>query len=279
MHALRAPYAACAASAALILFGSWPATARAEWLTFVGGPVNAVGTWPATGALAGTATATASNFVNGNNSTPAIGITPLTIPNLSPDYFATGLVPNAGNVVTSLGAPYNDAADTYHVVFDFSGTTSSSSSGVLPAGSVFAIIDLDIDEVFLQVKATDAASNLITTPWINNPNTRFDMNLPMIAQGSLGAPPTLIGPTGGVYDMIGINWNYDAGMWLFNTTQDVKTIEFDMAKNSGGNQIGGGGGGWAFYSPHVVPEPASLSLVGCGLLALLASARHGRRNK
>jgi hypothetical protein len=241
-------------------------------MTFAGGPVVANGTWPAGGAITGTALVTASNFVNGNNATPAIGITPLTIPNLSPDYFSTGLVPNLGNVVTSIGAPYNDAADTYHVVVDFSGTTGSSGPGVLPAGSVFAVIDLDIDEVFLKVKATDASSNPITTAWINNPNVRFDMNLPMIAQGSLGAPPTLVGPASGVYDMIGINWNYDAGMWLFSTTQAVKTIEFDMGKSSGGNAIGGGGAAWAFYTPPV-PEPTCASLAASALLALACGTR------
>jgi hypothetical protein len=261
---------------AWLILGLSTAAVNAEWISFTGGPVIANGTWPGGAALSGTAVATASNFVNGNNATPAIGITPLTIPNLSPDYFATGLVPNGGNVVTAITAPYNDAADTYHVVIDFSGTSGSSSSGVLPAGSVFAVIDLDIDEVYLNVKATDASSNPITTAWINNPNVRFDMNLVMIPQGSLGAPPTLIGPTSGVYDMIGINWNYDAGMWLFNTTQDVKTIEFDMGKTSGGNTIGGGGGGWAFYSPPV-PEPSCTSLAVFALLAAASGSLTNRR--
>jgi len=260
----------------LILFGLTTAHVQANWMTFAGGPVVSNGTWPGGSVLSGTATVTASNFVNGNNATPFIGISPQTIANLSPDYFLTGLQPNPGPSVTAIATPYNDAADRYHVVIDFSGTTSSSSSGVLPAGSVFAILDLDISEVYLQVNATDATNTQITTPWIGGPSAWFDMTLAMIPQGSLGPPPTLNGPLSGVYNMLGIGWNFDAGMWLFNTTQDVKTIAFDMARATGGNAIGGGGAGWSFYT-RPVPEPSSAALVGCCLL--IAVGRLVRRKR
>jgi hypothetical protein len=77
----------------------------------------------------------------------------------------------------------------------------------------------------------------------------------------------LNGPVGGVYQMFGVSYNFDVGMWLFNTTQDVKTIAFDMEKGSGGNAIGGGGATWAFYT-RPIPEPASMALVGFGILGL-----------
>lgn len=266
--------------AGLILFGLSAATVHADWMSFSGGPVVSLGSWPGGAALSGTALVTASNFVNGNNSTAFIGLTPQTIGALSPDYFATSLQPNPGNVVTVISTPYNDAGDKYHVVIDFTGTSSSSSLGVLPAGSIFAIIDLDINEDYRRIAATNAANVQITTPWIAGPNGYFDMTNPMFPQGSIVPNPTLSGPVGGVYEMFGINYNFDAGMWLFNTTQDVRTISFDMERSVGGNAIGGGGAGWAFYTPLVVPEPSSITLVGCALVvaASRASFRRGRRS-
>jgi hypothetical protein len=252
----------------LILVG-WAATAtQAGWMQFSGGGAAANGVWPAGNLLSGTATVTASNFVNGNINTPFIGLTPVSIgPALSADYVATTLVPNPGSLVTEIGTPYNDAGDMYHVVVDFSGTTSSSSSGVLPAGSIFAIVDLDIVENYRNITATDASNIQIATPWISGPNGFFDMLNPMIAQGSLVPNPTLTGPVGGVYQMFGVSYNFDVGMWLFTTTQDVKTIAFDMERGTGTNTIGGGGAGWAFYTPPV-PEPACVPLLACCALFL-----------
>ena len=201
-------------------------------MTFAGGPAVAVGTWPAGNVLSGAAVVTASNFVNGNLSTPFIGLTPITVSNLSPDYFATSLIPNAGPVVTSIGTPYNDAGDKYHVVVDFTATTGGSTPGTLPANSIFAILDLDITENYRNITATNAANAQIVTPWINGPNGYFDMTNPMIPQGSLIPNPTIAGPVGGVYQMFGVSYNFDVGMWLFKTTQDVKTIAFDMEKGS-----------------------------------------------
>src|SRR5262245_31665228 len=102
--------------AAMIVFGSIAATAEADWMTFTGGPVSAIGTWSGGMQLSGSALVTASNFINGNNATPFIGLTPIGVTNLSPDYFATTLQPNTGPAVNSIGTPYNDAADKYHVV-------------------------------------------------------------------------------------------------------------------------------------------------------------------
>jgi hypothetical protein len=233
------------------------ATARGNWMTYTGGPAVALGTWPGGSGLSGFATVTASSFVNGNNATPAIGLTPLTVgPPLSADFFAAGLQPNPGNTVGVIGTPYNDAGDTYHVEIDFSGTVGSSSVSVLPAGTLFALIDLDIQEDYRRITATNAANAQITTPWIAGPNGYFDATPPMIPQGSLIPNPTLVGPVGGVYDMFGVGYNFDVGMWLFQTTQDVRTISFDMQKSTGGNAIGGGGAGWAFYAP--IPEPTAL---------------------
>ncbi len=261
----------------IVLFGLSAATAHAEWLQFAGGPVVSVGTWPAGSALSGTVTATASNFINGNASTPFIGLTPFSIgPALSADYIATNFTPNPGNVVTLISTPYNDAGDKYHVVIDFGGTTSSSSSGVLPAGSIFALIDLDIVENYRRITATDASNSVITTAWINGPNGYFDMNAPMIPQGSLIPNPTLTGPVGGVYNMFGVTYNFDVGMWLFKTTQDVKTIAFNMERGTGNNAIGGGGAGWAFYTPQV-PEPTGSMLFLVGLFLVASRSTRWRK--
>src|SRR3954454_23846365 len=116
---------------ALLLLAICAPAVDAEWLTWSGGPSVAVGNWPATASLAGTAAAKQSLVVNGIISTPPIGLTPQSIGNLSSDYFATGLVPNPGPVVDMLGAPYNDTGDKYHVLMDFSGTTGGSIPGTL----------------------------------------------------------------------------------------------------------------------------------------------------
>ena len=184
---------------------------------------------------------------------------------LSADYFATGLVPNPGPTVTEISTPYNDSGDKYHVVIDFSGTTGGPNPGVLPAGSIFALIDLDSTENYRQITATNAANAVINTPWIGGPNAYFDMNNPLTPVAFMVPPPILAGPVAGVYQMFGPSGNYDVGMWLFNTTQDVKTISFNMELGiQGGPFQGGGGAAWAFYTTKI-PEPASFSLLAIGL--------------
>src|SRR5687767_2035242 len=113
--------------AVLIISAVYAAKVRAEWMTFTGGPAVSVGFWPFGSALSGVAVATQSNVVNGIPNTGPIGLTPINVPNLSPDYFATGLQPNPGPSVDMLGTPYNDSGDKYHVVIDFSGTTGGSN--------------------------------------------------------------------------------------------------------------------------------------------------------
>jgi hypothetical protein len=59
--------------------------------------------------------------------------------------------------------------------------------------------------------------------------------------------------------MFGPSANFDVGMWLFKTSQDVKTISFDMEVGiAGGPFQGGGGAAWAFYT--TVPEPTTAAL-------------------
>jgi hypothetical protein len=249
--------------ALLIIWAACAIKVQAEWLTFAGGPVVSIGTWPFGSALNGVAVATQSNVVNGIPNTPPIGLTPINVPLLSPDYFATGLQPNAGPSVDMLGTPYNDSGDMYHVAIDFSGTTGGSNPGVLPAGSIFAIIDLDILEDYRNVRAVDSSLNPIVTPWISGPNGFFDMTLPMTPNPAVtfGSSPTLTAPVAGVYQMFGVNWNDDAEMWLFQTTQDVRVIHFNMQKSGPvPAAVGGGGAGWAFYTPKV-PEPTTAALV------------------
>jgi hypothetical protein len=251
-------------------------------MIWTGGGVTSTGVWPAGSTLAGTAVANLSNYTNGNNATVFIGLTPNAIgPNLSPDYLSTGLSFNTGTLVHAIATPYNDHGDKYHVSIDFSGTTNGSNPGVLPAGSIFSILDLDITENYRQIFATDAANNVITTPWINGPNNYFDATNPMTPTPAItyGSAPVLTGPVVGVYEMFGVNWNDDAEMWLFKTTQDVKTISFDMEVGFGGNAIGGGGAGWQFYAPKgpLAPEPTSGLLLLSGIVVGGHTIRSRRR--
>ena len=164
------------------------------------------------------------------------------------------------------------------MIFTGGGVTST---GVWPAGSIFSILDLDITENYRQIFATDAANNIITTPWINGPNGYFDATNPMTVNpaATFGSSPTLSGPVAGVYQMLGVTWNDDAEMWLFKTTQDVKTINFDMEVGVGGSSIGGGGAGWQFYAPKgpIVPEPATLVLLSSGLVCAASPIRYRRQ--
>ena len=222
--------------------------------------------------LSGTATVNASSFINGIPATPFIGLLPNTIGSLSADYVATGLQPNPGPVVDLIATPYNDTGDKYHVSIDFSTTTGGSTPGVLPAGSIFAVIDFDSTENYRQITATNVANAVITTPWINGPNAYFDMKNPLTPVALMVPVPTLTGPVAGVYQMFGPSANFDVGMWLFKTTQDVKTISFNMELGIGGGPFqGGGGAGWAFYTSakQIVPEPSSLALIASGLIVSL----------
>src|SRR5687767_7502334 len=186
---------------AFFVMGIWATSAWAQWMEFAGGPIVATGTWPAGSGLSGTALVTASDFVNGNLATPAIGLTPNTIgPPLSADFFAAGLQPNAGDTVPVISTPYNDAGDSYHVVIDFSGTVGGPVPGVLPAGTLIALVDLDIDEDYHNIIATSASGALITTAWLAGPNGYFDTTPPMIPQSSLVPNPTFSGPVGGAYE-------------------------------------------------------------------------------
>ena len=262
--------------AMLMLLALATTRARAEWMTFFGSGVASTGVWPAGMQLAGTANVNASSFINGIPATPFIGLTPFSIgPGLSADYFGTGLVPNPGPTVTEISTPYNDTGDKYHVVIDFSGTIGGANPGVLPAGSIFAIIDLDSTENYRRITATNAANAVITTPWINGPNAYFDMNNPLTPVAFMVPTPTLTGPVAGVYQMFGPSGNFDVGMWLFNITQDVKTISFDMELGIGGNPSqGGGGAAWAFYTTKV-PEPTTVALACMGLI-VGGCSRRGR---
>jgi hypothetical protein len=265
-----------------IMLGVSTTRVYANWIEFTGGPTVATGTWPGGSGLSGSAIVTASDFVNGNPATPSTGLTPVPIgPPLSSDFFAAGLQPNAGNTVPVISTPYNDAGDRYHVVIDFSGTVGGPTPGVLPAGTLFALMDLDIDENYRRVGATDAANVQITTPWIAGPNGFFDATDPMIPQSSLVPTPTLGGPAAGFYDMFGVSYNFDVGMWLFATTQDVRTISFDVETDVGGNGIGGGGAAWAFYAPGAssVGEPSTLALGVLGAIVLVGVSRARRHRR
>jgi hypothetical protein len=263
--------------ACLVLFAITATHARAEWMTFFGSGVSSTGVWPAGMQLAGNASVTASSFINGIPATPFIGLTPFSVgPALSADYNATGLVPNPGPTVTEISTPYNDTGDKYHVVIDFSATTGGSTPGVLPAGSIFAIIDLDSTENYRKITATNAFNIPILVPWISAPTSYFDMNNPLTPVAFMVPTPTLTGPVFGAYEMFGPSANFDVGMWLFTTTQDVKTISFDMELGiQGGPFQGGGGAAWAFYT-RAIPEPASIGLLAIGLIACTGTFR-GRR--
>ncbi len=251
-----------------VSFSLFVTTTHAQWMDFSGGPNNATGTWTGATSLSGTASVTASNFINGNNSTVQIGVLPISLTSLSTDFYNAGLIPNTGNIVPSIGAPFNDTGDKYQVVIDFSSTTGPNSSGVLPTGTTVAIIDMDINETFSQVFATDAANNVITSAWLSPLQAYFDMTSPLFNGGNVAPWQPTVSEALGVYDMVGNPGNFDSGMMLFQTTQDVRTISLYAEVGGPQGVIGGGGATIGFYAP--VPEPSTAMLAFAGLGVMFA---------
>ena len=258
-----------------IISGSLTSTSSAQWMDFTGGPNSATGTWIGSSSLSGTAAVTASNFVNGNSSTSAIGLTPFSLGSLSVDFYGAGLFHNPGNVVPMISTPFNDTGDKYHVKIDFSGTTGNSSNGVLPAGTTVAVIDMDINEQYRNMIATDASSATITNAWLTPVTAYVDATTPLHLGGNVASLQPVVNHAAGVYDMFGNPGNFDAGMMVFQTTQDVRAIEFDMEVGGAQGVAGGGGAGIGFYAP--VPEPSS-QLLGWMAGFMMLGLRRCRRS-
>src|SRR6185295_949984 len=157
-----------------------------------------------------------------------IGLTPFSVGSRWSQSAGTGLEANRGSVVDVPSTPCIAPCDQHQFARSFSGTRGGPNPGVLPANSIFAIIDFDSTENYRQITATNAANAVITTPWISGPNAYFDMNNPLTPVGLMVPVPTFSGPDAGVYQMFGPSANIDVGMWLIKTTQDVKTISFNM---------------------------------------------------
>jgi hypothetical protein len=85
--------------------------------------------------------------------------------------------------------------------------------------------------------------------------------------------------TDGLYTAVGINsWVFrsQAGAGLVNAKEWVVVTDFDAAGHSA--RMGNRNEGSQEYLTHVTPEPATLLLLGTGLLATLMAAGALRRS-
>ena len=245
--------------------------AQAQWMEFTGGPTTATGNWIGASSLSGSASVTASNFINGNNSTGPIGLTPFNQGSLSVDFYNAGLTHNPGNILPTMSTPFNDTGDKYHVEFDFLLTSGSSSSGVLPAGTTMVIFDMDISENYRNLMATDAANNPIATAWLTPVQAYVDASTPLFNGGNVAPWQPTVNHSVGIYDLFGNPGNFDAGLLVFQTTQDVRTIALDMEIGGVQGNLGGGGAAIGFFAP--VPEPQSGLLLVFGISTLVSLTR------
>ncbi|MFN7939752.1 MAG: hypothetical protein U0R19_40875 [Bryobacteraceae bacterium] len=167
-----------------------------------------------TGAYSGTVTATVTNSSSGAT-TGINGVIVQSTTNLTTT-FQDNYHPNPGPVFPNFGVTYNDSQDAYTVTVDFSGL----ANGYLPAGSILAILDVDIQENLRDLRATDPSSAAILTAWlIQRPGDAGFLDYANIdgdQTGSLTAPT--ISNLNGVYQFLGKTPNDTAALIGYLTT-------------------------------------------------------------
>lgn len=172
-------------------------------------------------------------------------------------YPANGLDPNGADqfVVGDSGGSGN----AVNVRFDFTGL----AGGVLPAGSVFTVLDLDVLEALSHLQAFDSGGSQIVTPWLSL-IASFD------ADNNSSVGPTDYATevfSGGEYNFISPSGNTDIPTLYYVTTQALSSFNFEGVSEFGPRGYGLG--------INAVPEPGSYALVG-GALALAGLYRRRR---
>ncbi|MBS1830172.1 MAG: PEP-CTERM sorting domain-containing protein [Acidobacteria bacterium] len=222
------------------------------------------------GAYAGTVTATVSGASSGAT-TGINGLIVQSTTNLTTN-FTNNYHTNPGPVFPNFGVTYNDSQDEYTVTVDFSGL----ANGYLPAGSILAILDVDIEENIRDLRATDPSSAAITTAWLIQragvAGFLDYVNADGDQTGSLTAPT--MSNSAGVYQFLGKGFNDNAALLGYFTTQDIRTFTFEFDKSNNATSFNGTGG-YGISIGEDVPEPSTTALLS---IAALAFAIRMRRN-
>ncbi|MBL8064659.1 MAG: PEP-CTERM sorting domain-containing protein [Chthonomonadaceae bacterium] len=240
------------ATSATAQWGSYSGTSTAMTGTFVG----------AGGAYSGSYKCSLSNIVDGgNNGVPGmVGYQDTDLTNSFRNNWPTNS-PNSS--FDFVGFTYNHTRDSYLVTVDF----SNLSSGYLPTGTVFATLDLDIEEQFQEMEAQDSDGNWITGNWLNRISGVKGLLDYSDYEGDITgfiSPPTWT-QSNGVNDVVGIEDNENACFYGFTTALDIRKITFTVNKYSLTNYDHNGGSGLALMA---VPEPTTMIILGAGVFAM-----------
>lgn len=166
------------------------------------------------------------------------------------EFPANGLDPNGADqfVIGDTGGSGNSLSGR----FDFSGF----AGGVLPAGSIFTVLDLDEHETLTNLTGFGPGSSQIMTSWLQLVSS-FDSN--GATSGLTNSFPTFAFGSG-AFQFTSAS-SGDIGALYFRTTQDLEAVSFDGTSN-----LGPRGYGLAFAT-EAVPEPGTFVLAGAALAA------------
>lgn len=195
---------------------------------------------------------------------------------------AVGVTPAITNGVNSFTGAWSNLAPPPWAGLSFSGNNAYPNSAMvgvvtfnfagmpngLPVGTRIRLNDLDQSVENVLLSARDQAGNLITTAWLNLPDTASDANLNFLVQGAM--PNYTF--NNGVYAFT--NPNVSLNNLGFNplttislpTNLQIWSLEVDKQSTNFGIQLASG----------EVPEPATMGMLGLGVTAL---AVVGRRKK
>lgn len=162
------------------------------------------------------------------------------------EYPANGLNPTGADQFT-VGDAGGVGPNIVQGAFNFSGL----QGGVLPAGSVFTVFDLDTFESLEQLTGF-GSSGILSTPWLQLV-AQFDAN--GAAGGLTNSFPNFAFTANNWYDFTSAS-SGDIGTLYFQTTQDLRVVTFVGQSNQGPR-----GYSLAFGTSDV-PEPGTFGLAG-----------------
>jgi hypothetical protein len=184
---------------------------------------------------------------------------PFHAPTRFSEYPANGLDPNGADQFTVAGNAGN--GNNLSVRFEFSGL----NGGVLPAGSILTLSDLDSFESLSDLSGYNGSFAQIMTPWLTLVSS-FDAN----------------GATGGTANSFS-NQMFSGGAYYFasaadgdiptnyyRTTQDLSFVTFNGSANFGPR------GYSVAFGTDTVPEPGTFGLLGLACGGLVILRRHQR---
>ena len=260
----------------LALSAAFAPISNAQWLqhTVVTTGLSTTAVFPGgAGPYAGTVTTSVSNIFDGlGNGVPGIGAVPFT--NLTPTLLANFPL-NSNGAFEYMPVSFSDNGDSYDVTMNFTGL----GSGYLPAGSVIALLDIDISEQMLGFKAFGPGNVQITTSWLTPlaaPRDVFDWSN-SLGDGINPAFAASVSESGGVYDLLGMNINLDSAFQGFSSTENIESMTWHFTfPNPGPFNAGTGGYAVAIGSPVPEPSSATLAIIG-GLAGLIGYRRKSRK--